>query len=67
MHWPFPPNPAEYQSPGLGLVMAMLALAVIFVAVLFYAARSNASLLHEPKPGVGETGCEERESDKVVQ
>ena len=67
MHWPYPPNPAEYQSPGLGLVMGMFVIALIFVVVIFYAAQSNASLLHEPKLELDEAGRDERESDKIVK
>jgi hypothetical protein len=29
MHWPYPPNPAEYQSPGPGVVVGMFAIALI--------------------------------------
>lgn len=61
MHWPYPPNPAEYQSPGLGLVMGMFAIAVIFVVVVFYVTRSNAALLHKPEPELDETRSNEKE------
>ena len=37
MHWPYPPNPAEYQSPGPGVVVGMFAIALIFVLVVLYA------------------------------
>ncbi len=49
MHWPYPPNPAEYPSPGVGLVVGMFLIALIFVAVVFYAAQSNPALLHKPE------------------
>lgn len=62
MHWPYPPNPAEYQYPGLGFVVGMLAIAVTFIVVLFYATRSNASLLQEPKPELDEVGREEEKA-----
>jgi hypothetical protein len=65
MHWPYPPNPAEYQSPELGFVIGMFVLAVIFVVVVFYAIKSNPSLLH--KPDLEEAGREERESDKPAE
>ena len=65
MHWPYPPNPAEYPSPGLGLVVAMFLIALIFVAVIFYAAQSNPGLLH--KPELDEAGREEEESDKIAE
>jgi len=65
MHWPYPPNPAEYPSPGLGLVVGMFLIALIFVAVVFYAAQSNPALLH--KPELDEAGREEEESDKIAE
>jgi uncharacterized membrane protein (DUF485 family) len=49
MHWPDPPNPAEYPSPGLGLVLGLCAIVVIFVVAAIYAAQSNAPLLHKPE------------------
>jgi len=61
MHWPYPPNPNEYQSLGMGLVMGMFALVVIFLVVVFYATKSNAPLLHKPEPELDETGPEEKE------
>jgi hypothetical protein len=59
MHWPFPPNPPEYESPGLGLLVALFAIVLIFLVVVFYAARSSASQLHEPEPAPDETAIEE--------
>ena len=35
MHWPYPPNPADYPSPGLGLLLGLCAIAVIFVVPSF--------------------------------
>ncbi|HEY2361150.1 MAG TPA: hypothetical protein VGK36_08550 [Candidatus Angelobacter sp.] len=65
MHWPYPPNPAEYQSPRLGLVIGMFVIALIFVVVVFYATQSNATLFH--KPELDEAGSEERESNKIAE
>jgi len=63
MHWPYPPNPAEYQSPGPGVVVGMFAIALIFVLVVLYATQANAPLL-PPEPELDEAGPEERESNK---
>jgi hypothetical protein len=65
MHWPYPPNPAEYQSPGLGLVIGMFMIALIFVVIVFYAVQSNPALLH--KPELEEAGREEREATKIAE
>jgi len=64
MHWPYPPNPAEYQSPGLGVVVGMFAIALIFVLVVLYATQSSAPLLPKPKPELDEAGPEGRDSNK---
>jgi hypothetical protein len=61
MHWPYPPNPAEYQSPGLGLLLGSCAIAVIFVVALLYATQSKA--LHKPEPELDEA-APERESNQ---
>jgi hypothetical protein len=65
MHWPYPPNPAEYQSPGLGLVIGMFMIALIFVVIVFYAVQTNPALLH--KPELEEAGREEREATKIAE
>ena len=65
MHWPYPPNPAEYQSPKLGLVIGMFMIALIFVVIVFYAVQSNPALLH--KPELEEAGREEREATKIAE
>lgn len=67
MHWPYPPNPAEYQSPGLGLLVAMFAIVFIFLAVVLYAAKSSGSPLHEPGPEADETQPEEKERNKMAE
>jgi hypothetical protein len=54
MHWPYPPNPADYPSPGLGLLLRLCAIAVIFVVALLYAMQSKA--LHKPEPELDEAG-----------
>ena len=59
MHWPYPPNPADYPSPGLGLLLVLCAIAVIFVVALLCATQSEA--LHKPEPELDEAGPE-RES-----
>jgi hypothetical protein len=59
MHWPYPANPAEYQAPGLGLVLGLgCAIVVIFVVAVFYGAQSNAALLCKPEPELDEAGPE---------
>jgi hypothetical protein len=58
MHWPYPPNLAEYQSPGLGLILGMFAIAVIFVVVVLYATQANVPLLHKPEQELEEAGPE---------
>lgn len=59
MHWPFPPNPAEYQSPGLGLVVTMFAIVLIFLVLVFYAAKSSGPWPHESESPADETRREE--------
>jgi hypothetical protein len=67
LHWPYPPNPAEYQSPGLGLLVAMFAIVLIFLAVVFYAAKSSGPPLHEPEPEQDEMELEEKERNKMAE
>ncbi len=67
MHWPYPPNPAEYQSPGAGLIVDMFAVALVFVVVVFYAAKFSAPLLHEPEPEPDETEPEEKDRNKMAE
>lgn len=71
MHWPYPPNPAEYQSLGLGLLIAVFAIVSICVAVVFYAAQSSGPLLHElelePEPELDETTSEEKYRNKTTE
>lgn len=59
MHWPYPPNPAEYQPPGLGLLVAIVAIALILVIVLFSRAKSYGPWPHESEPQADETRREE--------
>lgn len=54
MHWPYPPNPAEYQSLGLGLVVTMFASVLIFLVLVFYAAKSSPGP-NESEPQADET------------
>jgi hypothetical protein len=60
VHWPYPPNPAEYHSPGLGLLVALFAIAVVFIVVVFYAAKSSRPHRHEPEPELDETRSNEK-------
>jgi hypothetical protein len=39
--------------------VALFAIVLIFLVVVFYAARSSASQLHEPEPAPDETAIEE--------
>ena len=55
MHWLNPPPPIQDQSPATGLIVAMFAIVVIFVAVVLYAGKSSAPLLHEKEPQADET------------
>jgi len=69
LHWPYPPNPAEYQSLGLGLLIAVFAIVSVCVAVVFYAVQSSGPLLHElePEPELDETTSEEKYRNKTTQ
>jgi hypothetical protein len=59
MHWPYPPNPAEYPPPGL--LLGLCAIVVIFVVAVLYATQSKA--LHKAEPELDEAGPE-RESNQ---
>lgn len=67
MHWPYPPDPVEYQSPGLGLLVAMFAIVFVFLAVVFRAARSSTPPLHELEKKADGTGPEEKEPNKMAE
>ena len=69
MHWPYPPNPAEYQSLKLGLrlLIAVFAIVSVCVVVVFYAAQSSGPLLHEPEPKLDETGLEGKERNRMAE
>lgn len=54
MHWLNPPNPAEYPSPGLGLLVALFAIVLIFVVVVLHVTKSG-PLLPEREPDPDET------------
>jgi hypothetical protein len=45
----------------------MFAIVLIFLAVVFYAAKSSAPLLHEPEPEADETEPEEKERNKMAE
>jgi hypothetical protein len=69
LHWHYPPNPAEYQSLGLGLLIAVFAIVSVCVAVVFYAVQSSGPLLHElePQPELDEKTSEEKYRKKTTE
>jgi hypothetical protein len=67
LHWPYPPNPAEYQSPGVGLLVAMFAIALVFVVVMLYVAKSSGPHLHESETKLDEIAREEEERNKMTE
>jgi acid phosphatase family membrane protein YuiD len=51
----------------VGLIVAMFAIALVFVVIVFYAAQSSGSRLHEPEQEADETEPEEKESNKMAE
>jgi hypothetical protein len=50
LHWPDPPNPPDYPTSALGLIVALFAIALVLGVVIFYAEKSSGSHIHEPGP-----------------
>jgi hypothetical protein len=67
LHWPGFPYPPNYEPSSRGLLAAMFAIVLIFLAIVFYAAKSSAPLLHEPEPEPDETEPEEKDRNKMAE
>lgn len=67
LHWPGFPYPPDYEPSRGGLLAAMFAVVLIFLAAVFYAAKSSGPLLHEPEPEPDETEPEEKERNKMEE
>jgi hypothetical protein len=67
LHWPGFPYPPDYEPSRGGLLAAMFAVVLIFLAAVFYAAKSSGPVLHEPKPEPDETEPEEKECNKMEE
>jgi hypothetical protein len=67
LHWPGFPYPPDYEPSRGGLLAAMFAVVLIFLAAVFYAAKSSGPVLHEPKPEPDETEPEEKERNKMEE
>jgi len=45
----------------------MFAIVLIFLAIVFYAAKSSTPLLHEPEPEPDETESKEKDRNKMAE
>jgi hypothetical protein len=66
LHWPNPPSPIEYPPTWLGLVVAM-AIALILIGVVLYAAKFSGTLQREREQEADETRREEKERNKMTE
>lgn len=66
MHWPYPPNPAEYQSVELGTLVGVFVIALVLVLVVLYVTNPATSLFHNAKPKPEEAGTEEKEREQTA-
>jgi len=67
LHWPYPPDPAEYHSPQLALLVAVFAMVLIFLVAVLWAAKSSAPRLHDLEQEADRTRPEEKERDTMTE